>query len=651
MRAKQFSNAVTIIIICLALVLCGLVAWIVYQPTNLQSQPEPGLERYALVMVAAHYRSLPSRPDYIRHARAMAHHAEEAGYALIGGGVVINPTEYEIRQGMDILGRLTEGGAEALIYFAGHAIPGDNTIYLLATDINPMPLVRYDVGGVRLEAAWSHPLGAGPSKTTIIIETRGMGGLFSGRLPSIGTGFDTLDVPDTVTVAISGRDGPVIFSRDALHRSGSARPPLLPFLWNPHTTQTVLFTPALIELGILQEPDLAAGLALVSLEVHERSSSQISPVIFARRSADIVPPVRSEPPSIQIAQIEEHDDAIHTDDVYPDAASAPVDAAVSVEAAVFSPPPSPDRSRTGQSVIELIRMFEAFRARTYLDEAGILTIGYGHTGPDARAGNVISYERAMELLMEDIDTAATAVDAAVTRELTDNQRNALISLTFNIGAEAFRNSTLVRQINSDIHSVSAAQFLRWVHARVPGVGMSALRGLESRRQLEAFLFLIQDEGVDALGLILSFEPFRQNATRVNNCSMIGYGRALPPCEQEFDLQISQVEALQLLKREAGMIESEVRALVGVPVSDAQIAALISFVHQNGTDMLARSRILSRLNQGDYNGAANALRLHNAFAGGPAMQVGASHIERRAAEAALFFAHGGDYFVMPQEAAT
>lgn len=424
---------------------------------------------------------------------------------------------------------------------------------------------------------------------------------------------------------------------------------------SPPAGHSIVFTPTLIELDALNSPDLIDSLAEVCLTVHERSSSQINPLVLGRSAiaaARPEPQVTLARPAMDEDAGDDADNGEEAAEPAPDVAPPDIllaDAvAQDIIAAPAPPAPAPlpafVDSRSGQSVIELIQMFEAFRAETYLDQAGILTIGYGHTGREARAANVISHERAVELLMEDIDIAARAVSTAVARDLTDNQRNALISLTFNIGAEAFGNSTLVRLINSDIESVSAAEFLRWVHARVPGVGMRALRGLESRRQLEAFLFLVQDDGVDALGLILSFEPFRPSATRVNDCSMIGYGRALAPCTEIFDVQISQIEALQYLQREAGMIESEIRALVGVPVSDGQMAALISFVHQNGPEALSRSRILSRLNQGDHTGAANALRLHNAFVGGPAMQVGASHIERRAAEAALFFAHSGDYIV-------
>lgn len=608
----------------------SVIGLLAYNPAPLTQQPAPGQGRYALIVGASQYRSLPVRPGYAENARAMAVMAEQAGYALIGNGPLLDPDERELRRAIDILGRLTEHGAEAFIYFAGHAIPSQGTIFLLTTDSEPPPLVQYAESGMRIDEAWSHPLGKGPERTTIVIETDGVTGLINLPLTGAGTGFDTLDVPDSVVVAISDRGGPVTIDSGAFHQVGAAAPRLLYRLTSNARDRPSSFTPALISLSVLMEDNLSEALEMASLNVYEQTSGLIKPVIFDRSRLAQAPSPMPEPPPLIFADAE-------SDDAPGPALDAPIELAQTQ--------PGPGDSRAGQSVIELIQMFEAFRAETYLDAAGVATIGFGHTGREARPGNVITYERAVELLLEDIDIAAAAVDAAVTRPLTDNQRNALISLTFNIGGEAFRNSTLVRQINSDIQSITAGEFLRWVNARVPGVGMSPLRGLESRRQLEAFLFLVEEQGITARELVLSFEPFRPRATRINECSFIGYGRPLHPCEQVFDLQISQVEALQYLRREVTQIQSELRAVVGVPVSDAQMAALTSFVHQNGLEAFMRSRILRRLNEGDFVGAANALRLHDAFLGDTGMTLGQSRVERRAAEAALFFAHGGDYVVM------
>ncbi len=593
------------------------------------SQPDRGQARYALVIGAGQYRSLPVRPGYADNARSMALMAEQAGYALIGNGPLLNPNKSELRRAVDILGRLTEDGAEAFIYFAGHVIPCQGTLFLLPIDAERPPVVQYAECGMRIEEAWSHPLGRGASSTTIILETEGVTGFLGLPPGSAGTGFEALDVPDSVVVAISDRGGPIAIDTQAFHQLDPAGPRLLyRFGADPQARETI-FTSTLISLNILGETNLSEALEMASLSVFERSAGLITPVIFDRSRM-----IRALAPRAELAPLaltEESDDALGrmADDLH-----ASPNGGVGAVA-----------NRSGQSVVELIQMFEAFRSTTYLDAAGVPTIGFGHTGREARPGNVISFDRAIELLMEDIDTAASAVDAAVTRPLTDNQRNALISLVFNIGGEAFSNSTLLRLINSDIQSVTAAEFLRWVHARVPGVGMSPLRGLESRRQLEAFLFLVEDDGISARELVLSFEPFRSRATRMNDCSFIGYARPLHPCDQVFDLEISQIEALQYLRRELRQIEIDLRAVVDVPISESQMAALVSFVHQNGLEALLRSRIMSRLNQGDFKGAANALRLHDSFIGDAGMSLGQRRVKRRAAEAALFFADGGDYVIM------
>lgn len=651
MRSISLSAIVTSVTILTIVLVLLLLAWFTYRPEPFHEQPVAGLDRYALVVGVARYSRLPSRPDYEQEARAMARHAVDAGFALIGGGPVLNPSEQELMRSVDTLGRLTESGAEVFVYFAGHAVPGENTIFLLAADSRPPPLVRYAEGGLRLEEIWSHPSGGGPSRTTVVIETEGVGGLFEAGFSGFGTGLDTLEVNDNVVVAISDHGGPVEIRGEAFHRMAPARPRLM-FDNRPEgLVRPASFTPVIIELDTLRATDIAAALQRASLEVHERSSGQLSPVIFASRYLTALPPLRPEPAPLATADAASLADRGEPAAINPApsfAADSPV-ADDTVLLAATIPLPSLADSVSGLSVVALIQMFEAFRAETYLDAAGIPTIGFGHTGSAAGSGSVITREVAMDLLMDDIDTATLAVDAAVSRPLTDNQRNALVSLAFNIGGEALRNSTLIRLINSDIHSVSAAQFLRWVHVRVPGGGMRVLRGLESRRQLEAFLFLVEEDSVTATDLIISFEPFRPSAIRAHNCSVVGYGRALRPCAEEFDTRISQVEALQYLRRELVQIEQDIRAVVSVPVSQAQIAGLVSFVHQNGMEAFESSQILSRLNRTDYAGAANALRLHDAFLGGPGMDLGESRIERRAAEAALFFAHGGEYIAEPMEA--
>ena len=48
-----------------------------------------------------------------------------------------------------------------------------------------------------------------------------------------------------------------------------------------------------------------------------------------------------------------------------------------------------------------LKEFEGLRTEAYYDAAGVLTIGYGHTGHDVRPGDVISKYWAEHLLKAD----------------------------------------------------------------------------------------------------------------------------------------------------------------------------------------------------------------------------------------------------------
>jgi len=68
--------------------------------------------------------------------------------------------------------------------------------------------------------------------------------------------------------------------------------------------------------------------------------------------------------------------------------------------------------------------------------------------------------------------------------LPQNQFDALVSFTFNVGVGAFSNSTLLRRLNKRNYQGTKQEFRRWVHA-----GGRRLQGLVNRRNQEAGLFL------------------------------------------------------------------------------------------------------------------------------------------------------------------
>lgn len=68
------------------------------------------------------------------------------------------------------------------------------------------------------------------------------------------------------------------------------------------------------------------------------------------------------------------------------------------------------------------------------------------------------------------------------------------------------------------------------------------------------------------------------------------------------------EGYQLLARDLGKVEREVRAVVRVPITQGQFDALVSFTFNCGGGALRSSTVLRRLNRRDYRGAADALMM-------------------------------------------
>jgi lysozyme len=105
---------------------------------------------------------------------------------------------------------------------------------------------------------------------------------------------------------------------------------------------------------------------------------------------------------------------------------------------------------------KLIKKYETFKpepyyATDYEKVKGILTIGYGFTQIDNRNVKLSDYmdeNQADELLTTHINEIHRQIASEISG-LTENEYTALISLVFNIGFGAFKNSTLLRKIRSN----------------------------------------------------------------------------------------------------------------------------------------------------------------------------------------------------------
>ena len=138
--------------------------------------------------------------------------------------------------------------------------------------------------------------------------------------------------------------------------------------------------------------------------------------------------------------------------------------------------------QTGEKGIQIIKKYESLQLKAYRCPAGVWTIGYGHI-KDVKQGDVITEKQAEILLKKDLAGA----EATVNKErlnINQNQFDALVSFTFNLGSGAFKGSTLLKCIKANpLGSNIAYEFSRWNKA-----GGQELKGLVRRRKEEAELY-------------------------------------------------------------------------------------------------------------------------------------------------------------------
>jgi len=139
--------------------------------------------------------------------------------------------------------------------------------------------------------------------------------------------------------------------------------------------------------------------------------------------------------------------------------------------------------------IDAIKEHEALKLTAYLPTKNdVWTIGWGHT-KTAKQGMVITEAQAEQLIRDDLAWVEDAIDNLVKVSITQNQRDALGSLIFNIGATSFSKSTVLRKLNAKDYLGAADAFLMWDKQKDKQTGeMVRLKGLTKRRQQERNLF-------------------------------------------------------------------------------------------------------------------------------------------------------------------
>jgi len=136
--------------------------------------------------------------------------------------------------------------------------------------------------------------------------------------------------------------------------------------------------------------------------------------------------------------------------------------------------------------VNLIKEFEGCQLKAYVCPAGVLTIGYGHTGPDVRPGMRITEAEAERLLKEDLKRFEQSVTRLITVPFTQHEFDATVSFTFNVGTGSLEHSTFKRRINTGESKPLCFQeeFPKWVNG-----SDGPLPGLVRRREAEIKLAL------------------------------------------------------------------------------------------------------------------------------------------------------------------
>ena len=140
--------------------------------------------------------------------------------------------------------------------------------------------------------------------------------------------------------------------------------------------------------------------------------------------------------------------------------------------------------QTSQKGIDLIKKFEGTVLKVYKDAVGKETIGIGHLIKAGEHFTTLTQQQAEDLLAKDLKQFEVGVASSVKVPLTQNQFDALVSFSFNLGLGNLNSSTLLKKLNSGDYKGTSEEFPKWNRA-----GGKVLQGLTNRRIAEKELFL------------------------------------------------------------------------------------------------------------------------------------------------------------------
>ena len=147
--------------------------------------------------------------------------------------------------------------------------------------------------------------------------------------------------------------------------------------------------------------------------------------------------------------------------------------------------------------VYLVKQYEGFSSRAYIDTSGLPVIGYGQSyinGRRVRMGQYITRAQADAALEKELYHLQRKIAARVKVKLNPYQLGALTSIVYNAGMRIVTNSTLIRKLNAGDYAGAAREFPRWNKANKGG-RLVVYSGLTRRRLAEQKLFLSDYEQI------------------------------------------------------------------------------------------------------------------------------------------------------------
>lgn len=176
--------------------------------------------------------------------------------------------------------------------------------------------------------------------------------------------------------------------------------------------------------------------------------------------------------------------------------------------------------KTSSKGLKAIIDFEGFRENAYQDVVGIWTIGYGFIKGVSK-GDKMTREQADRRLIAELKSYEEAVWIATGGNATQNQFDALVSFTWNVGKAGMAKSTVIKAHDRGDHQSAARAFGLWNKA-----GGKVWPGLTRRRAAEAAAYLEIEPGEAVQEMPQGVDPeTKMGTSQINIGSTVAAGSA------------------------------------------------------------------------------------------------------------------------------